>query len=143
VHPSDRGIFGQTEDTESLLEIAHEEAQTKTPVVAERLKTPNSTITRKRKAIDISEGIDLEVVWQRKPVLDQPLPSNGPDPVQSETEVHLLTLSFIETPEQVHTTIRVIWETLWLWADVNRMIIPAVSFKTARSVPITIVSPTI
>jgi hypothetical protein len=90
----------------AIAAMTHEKAKAKAPVAAERAETPRETVTKKRKAVDISEGSDMELVRQKKSTPDQQPQSSSPAPVQSGIEMDLSTLSFHDTTEQEPTAVR-------------------------------------
>lgn len=81
-------------------------AQVKVPRAAERPETPKRAVKGKRKAADISEETEQELVWHEQSASDQWAVRGSPAPVQPEIEMDLSTLSFHDTPEPGSTAVR-------------------------------------
>lgn len=80
--------------------------QAKAPVASECSETPKDTAKGKRKAVDISEATNPELVWHEQSAVDQQSVPSSPAPVQPEIEMDLSRLSFHNTPEQRPTAVR-------------------------------------
>lgn len=78
----------------------------KQSMAAKRLETPKDTSKVKRKAVDISEATNQELVWHGQSASDKQSEPSSPAPVQPEIEMDLSTLSFHDTPEQGSTAVR-------------------------------------
>lgn len=81
-------------------------AQGKEPRASERSQTPKRVVQGKRKAAEISEETEQQLVWHEQSASDQPAERRSPAPVQPDVEMDLSRLSFHDTPDQESTAVR-------------------------------------